>query len=371
MNMIRKAILFTLFVTTTFLGLAQKKPATAKPAKAGAKSASKSATNKAATASKGTSNIASSAAQNAAINAPLKLWYESPAKYFEEALVLGNGQHGATVFGGISIDKIYLNDATLWSGEPVNANMNPNAYKHLPDVREALADNNYKKAQTLIKKLQGKFSESYAPLGTLLLTFNNDPFISNYYRELDIHDAVAAVKIESSNNTIEREYLVSNPDKIFAIKLQSKQKGGLTYSIAFESLLKYTTKTANNVLEVSGTAPIKADPNYLGKKQNSVVFDSKKGTRFSTQIQVVSNDGKITYTDSSIQISNATATTIYVSMATSFNGFDKNPATNGRDQVAIAKTQLTNAVKTGWDAIKRRHTKEDRKSTRLNSSHDP
>jgi hypothetical protein len=43
--MIRKALLFTLFVTTTFLGLAQKKPATAKPAKAGAKSASKSATN--------------------------------------------------------------------------------------------------------------------------------------------------------------------------------------------------------------------------------------------------------------------------------------------------------------------------------------
>ena len=344
--MIRKAILFGLLITNSFVGSAQKKTTTKKPAKSG--------TNKPAVAS----NIGSSADQNAAINAPLKLWYDSPAKYFEEALVLGNGQHGATVFGGISIDKIYLNDATLWSGEPVNANMNPNAYKHLPDVREALADNNYKKAQTLIKKLQGKFSESYAPLGTLLLTFNNDPFISNYYRELDLHEAVAAVKIESSNNTIEREYLVSHPDKIFAIKLASKQKGGLNYSIAFESLLKYTTKTANNILEVSGVAPIKADPSYLGKKQNSVVFDSKKGTRFSTQIQVASSDGKITYTDSSIQISNATATTIYVSMATSFNGFDKNPATNGRDQVAIAKTQLTNAVKTGWDAIKKRHTKD-------------
>ena len=124
--MIRKALLLTLFVTTTFLGLAQKKPTTVKPAKAGAKSGAKAGTNKAATAPKGASNTTSSAAQNAAINAPLKLWYDSPAKYFEEALVLGNGQHGATVFGGISIDKIYLNDAKLWSGEPVNANMNPN-----------------------------------------------------------------------------------------------------------------------------------------------------------------------------------------------------------------------------------------------------
>ena len=370
--MIRKAILLTLFVTSTFLGLAQKKSATAKPAKAGTRSGTKKTT----TLSNGASSIASSTAQNASINAPLKLWYDSPAKYFEEALVLGNGQHGATVFGGISQEKIFLNDATLWSGEPVNPNMNPNAYKNLPAVREALADNNYKKAQTLIKKLQGKFSESYAPLGTLLLSFNNDPFISNYYRELDIHEAVATVKTESATNTIEREYLVSHPDKIFAIKLQSKQKGGLSYTIGFESLLRYTTKTTNNVLEVSGVAPIKADPSYLGKKQNSVVFDNKKGTRFSTQIQVVTNDGKITYTDSSIQISNATATTIYVSMATSFNGFDKNPATEGRDQYAIAKAQLNSAVKTGWDAIKKRHTKDyqnyfDRVALQLDGANAP
>ena len=208
--MIRRVILFALFIATSFVGLAQKKPATKKSAKAGA--------NKVAAGSNSAASLAAN--QNASINAPLKLWYDSPAKYFEEALVLGNGQHGATVFGGISQEKIFLNDATLWSGEPVNANMNPNAYKNLPAVREALAENNYKKAQALIKKLQGKFSESYAPLGTLLLSFNNDPFISNYYRELDIHEAVATVKTESATNTIEREYLVSHPDKIFAIKLQ-------------------------------------------------------------------------------------------------------------------------------------------------------
>ncbi len=30
----------------------------------------------------------------------LKLWYNKPAKYFEEALVLGNGTQGSTVFSG-------------------------------------------------------------------------------------------------------------------------------------------------------------------------------------------------------------------------------------------------------------------------------
>ncbi|MFZ9146885.1 MAG: glycoside hydrolase N-terminal domain-containing protein, partial [Sediminibacterium sp.] len=54
----------------------------------------------------------------ASIQSPLKLWYDNPATYFEESLVLGNGMQGATVFGGIGTDKIYLNDLTLWSGEP-------------------------------------------------------------------------------------------------------------------------------------------------------------------------------------------------------------------------------------------------------------
>ena len=130
----------------------------------------------------------------ASIQQPLKLWYTNPAQYFEEALVLGNGHQGATVFGGISTDKIYLNDLTLWSGEPVNANMNPQAYKNLPAVRKALQDNNYKKAGELLKKLQGKFSESYAPLGTLLIDINDDPYITDYYRELDIDQAVAKVQ---------------------------------------------------------------------------------------------------------------------------------------------------------------------------------
>ena len=62
------------------------------------------------------------------------LWYKQPAHYFEETLVLGNGKMGASVFGGIESDKIFLNDATLWSGEPVDPNMNPEAYKNLPAI---------------------------------------------------------------------------------------------------------------------------------------------------------------------------------------------------------------------------------------------
>ena len=37
---------------------------------------------------------------------PLKLQYDRPAEYFEEALVIGNGQMGAIVYGGVAEEVI-------------------------------------------------------------------------------------------------------------------------------------------------------------------------------------------------------------------------------------------------------------------------
>ena len=307
---------------------------------------------------KKTTSPTSSSVSVLSIQAPLKLWYANPAQYFEEALVLGNGRQGATVFGGIATDKIYLNDLSLWSGEPVNANMNPQAYKNLPGVRKALQEKNYKKAGELIKKLQGKFSESYAPLGTLFLEINDDPYITDYYRELDIDNAIAKVKTTSNNNVIEREYLVSNPDKIFAIHLTSKKAGALGFTVYFQSLLQHSTSNNNNTIQINGIAPVKADPSYVQKTRNAVMFDSKRGTRFTANLQIQSASGEITKTDSSLSLAGATEATIYVSMATSFNGFDKDPATKGLNNIAIAETQMNHAKQAGWAEIKKQHVKD-------------
>ena len=95
------------------------------------------------------------------------MMYDKPATYFEDALPIGNGRIGGMVYGGISKDRISLNEATLWAGYPVDANMNPEAKQYLPLVREALFAGEYKKADSLTKFIQGKFSSSYAPLGNL------------------------------------------------------------------------------------------------------------------------------------------------------------------------------------------------------------
>ncbi|WP_278020172.1 glycoside hydrolase family 95 protein [Flavobacterium ginsengisoli] len=152
------------------------------------------------------------------------LWYKQPAEFFEESLVLGNGKMGATVFGGVNLDKIYLNDITLWSGEPVYPYMNSNASNNLPAIRDAFNKEDYKLAEELNKKIQGKNSESYAPLGTLEIKNHHTGEVSNYYRELDLSNATSKITYEINGVKFTREYFVSAPDQIMIIKLTSDRK---------------------------------------------------------------------------------------------------------------------------------------------------
>ena len=51
----------------------------------------------------------------------LKLWYRRPATRWVEALPLGNGRLGAMVWGGIEHERLQLNEDTLYSGGPYEA----------------------------------------------------------------------------------------------------------------------------------------------------------------------------------------------------------------------------------------------------------
>ena len=94
--------------------------------------------------------------QPAAQASALTLWYDRATAAFEEALPLGNGRLGAMVFGDAASERVMLNDSTLWAGGPINPEVNPEAITFLPKVREALFKGDYKLADQLTKKLQGK-----------------------------------------------------------------------------------------------------------------------------------------------------------------------------------------------------------------------
>src|SRR5947207_16026003 len=81
----------------------------------------------------------------------LVLWYKQPAREWIEALPIGNGRMGAMVFGRPDHERIQLNDNTLWDGHAQDTT-NPEALKHLPEVRRLLFEGKSKEATGLAEK---------------------------------------------------------------------------------------------------------------------------------------------------------------------------------------------------------------------------
>ena len=96
---------------------------------------------------------------------PMRLWYDQPARYFEESLPIGNGKLGALVYGGTDTCLIHLNDITLWTGKPVDRNEGAGAARWIPEIRKALFAEDYARADSLQLHVEGHNSQFYQPLG--------------------------------------------------------------------------------------------------------------------------------------------------------------------------------------------------------------
>ncbi|HRI20109.1 MAG TPA: glycoside hydrolase family 95 protein, partial [Panacibacter sp.] len=289
-----------------------------------------------------------------------KLWYNKPASVWTEALPIGNGQLGAMVFGNVSEELVQLNECTLWSGGPVKTNVNPDAPKYLPLIREALFNGQYDTAIALTKKMQGLFTESYMPLGDLLIKQNfKDTAPSAYYRDLNINDAVATTKFTIDGINFTREIFSSAPDKVMVMRLTADKTGALNFTATVNSLLHHHLEAAGtNELLMKGKAPAHVDPSYFNIHKEPVVYNDTadcNGMRFELALKAMTRDGIVGTDTAGIHITNATEVTLVLSAATSFNGFDKCPDKDGKDEHKLVQQYLENASKNSYGILLKNH----------------
>ncbi|MEL1239961.1 glycoside hydrolase family 95 protein [Flavobacterium flavipallidum] len=298
----------------------------------------------------------------------LKLWYDKPSEKWVEALPVGNGKIGAMVFGGVEEELLQLNESTLWSGGPVKTNVNPESSSFLPKIREALfQDEDYSKANQLTRKMQGLYSQSYLPLGDIIIKqdFNNAKPTA-YYRDLDIQNAIATTKFTINGVEYIREIFTSAPDNVMLVRISANQKAALNFSISSKSVLKYTTSAKdNNELIVSGKAPANVNPNYYNPKgKEPITYEDPTGCdgmRYQYRIKAINQDGNVSATNSEIKIENASEVVLYIAAATSFNGFDKCPDKDGKDENKIASERINKAIKKTYAQLFSKHTTDYKK----------
>lgn len=252
--------------------------------------------------------------------ADLKLWYNRPAKYWTEAIPLGNGRLGAMVYGAAEADTIQLNEDTFWSGSPYQ-NVNKNAKDKLAIIRKCLDEGKYAEAQKLsidniiADRSITSHGQVYQSIGNLILNFPGHEKKTNYLRDLDLTKAIATVKYTVNGVEYTRETFTSFTDQLVIIRITASQKGKVSFNTSFagpQKNVKVNVRNVdgnNNTLVVTGQCAKEAEENIPNK------------LNFNTRIKVVAEGGSQKAGTGSISVTNSNAATIYISVATNFRNY--------------------------------------------------
>ena len=273
-----------------------------------------------------------------------KLVFGKPARNWYSSLPAGNGKTAFVVSGGERVEKLWFNDAELWSGYPKNHD-NEGARSALDQARKFIFEG--KNAEAFVQsRMDGNYSEAFMPLAILKIRIRA-PKGKGYLRQLDLDNGV----IEVSDDVVTRKAFVSYPHKTAVYSIESKAE--FTAEISAESVLRYVVEAKDGVMTVSGNAPDYAAPNYLRTKLFPVRYNEKKASAFCLALRA-ETDGEIKDNGKKLSVRRATYVRIFAVTETGFRGFDKMPCTD----VAVVRNKAVeelSGVTAPFSEIEREH----------------
>lgn len=246
-----------------------------------------------------------------------KIWYDTPARMWEEALPLGNGRLGMMPDGGVFEENITLNDITMWSGT-FDDTRNPEALKALPEIRKYLLEGKNDLAQDLMYRhfACGGRGSAYgngadAPYGSFQLLGNlhlrsyfpdsSSQEYSAYNRGLSLDRAVAWAAFEKDGVKYYREYFVSHTDDVIVIKLTADKKKQLYFDVAVDRPENFTCYSNDGVVCMKG---------QLNNGKDG------KGNKYLSMMKVLAEDGTQVADSAVIHVKGASTAYIILSAGT-------------------------------------------------------
>src|SRR5262245_23229660 len=248
----------------------------------------------------------------------LELWYRRPAARWVEALPVGNGRLGGMVFGGIDLERIQLNEDTVWAGERRDR-INPEALKKLAEVRRLLFAGKPLEAQQLAESsMMGipRRLPPYQPLGDLWIRFAASPGeVTDYRRELDLEEGIARLSYRIGSARCSRQVFSSAVDQLLVVHLDCDQPGQLSFSATLTREQDSVTRAqAPDRVAMTGTA-IAWD-----KERHSE--ERKVGVKFVALLRAIPHGGRIEVDGDSLRVENADEVTLVLSAATNLRDPD-------------------------------------------------
>ena len=245
------------------------------------------------------------------------LWYEAPAKVWEDALPVGNGRLGAMVFGKYGEERIQLNEETLWSGGPYSTVVRGGA-KVLPEIQRLIFEGKPLEAHRLFGRyLMGNPVEQmkYQCMANLHLVFKDEAEVTDYTRWLDLETATTGVEYKAHGVQYRREVLSSAPDQVIVVRLTASEPG----RISFRAQLRGVRNTAHSNygndyfrMDAVGSDGLMIN----GKSADYLGIEGK--LRYRAQLKAVPEGGTLQVKGTELIIEAADAVTLYFAAATNF-----------------------------------------------------
>ncbi len=280
------------------------------------------------------------------------LHFAQPATQWPDALPVGNGRLGAMVFGQPALDRVQLNEESIWDGERRDRN-NPKAGEAVPKIRELLFAGKIAEAEALATTDMFSIPRRmpcYQTLGDLRLDFSAsgltpDVKVEDYRLELNLDTAIAKTSFTHAGTRYVREVFSSAPDQVIVYRMTAEGPGRIGFVVRMDRPAHFSTSSAgSDRLVLAGEAiPVNDNPG-LPVKENPV------GIRFHSELLALQHGGTVTSGDGVLTVANATAVTLFIDCATSY----RYPAGDDAMRAAVDRN-LKAAGARSYEELKARH----------------
>ncbi len=291
------------------------------------------------------------------------LWLENPALTFRESTPIGNGRLGAMLFGGVTEERIVLNESSLWSGSPEDANW-PDAHQSLPEIRRLLLEGKNDEAEALVMEKfickgpgsgEGRGANvpfgCYQVLGNLHLSLHqNNPGERNmtgvfpvkrphYQRELDLARAVMRMEYDLGGIRFRREAFASAPAEAIVMRFSADQPGQIFFRARLDRAECFqTTASGSDALLMTG------------QLENGV---NGQGVKYACRLRAVTQGGRVTTNGGVLEVAGADEALLFITAATNAHTFG---GRNCADELSASSGDLATAGAQSWEALLAAHT---------------
>ena len=259
--------------------------------------------------------------------------YTRPADAWCDALPLGNGRLGAMVYGHTRVERIQLNEDSLWYGKAMDRD-NPRLKDALPEMRRRVFAGEIREAEDLIQRymLGAPYSmRHYESLGELDIGVNclspfsagwapNNEGAKDYEQALDLYQGVHRMRWTEGNTHFTRECFISHPDRVLCIRYRADKPGALTLNARYDRCYIFEgmvpdPRRPGKMIRAGGWGSMFLDGNHTLDARTLTASGNAGGTVFGLSLAMES-DGEVSDSYTQLYTENASCVCLYLAAAT-------------------------------------------------------